>query len=104
MEQSNVSSISETARPRTPARKDSTGQEQVTKPQVVGERSQELEVLYNELRDARADFNEAIKACAEDSGYNAAAVRAHIVAKCNDRTAQARARAAQQLELFDALS
>lgn len=82
-------------------RKDSDGQEQVTKPEVIQNRMPELERLYNEVRDCRADFNDAVKLAAEDSGYNAAAVRSHVVAVCNDRVEAARVKVNQQLELFE---
>lgn len=87
-------------RPRT-GRKDASGQEQVTKPEVIQNRMPELERLYEELRTAREDFNAAVKSAAEDGGYNAGAVRAHVVAVRNDRVEQARTKANQQLELFE---
>lgn len=95
-----VSTIGTTA-PRAAGRKDALGQEQVTKPEVIATRMSQLESLYNELRDARGDFNEAIKAAAEDSGYNASAVRSHVVATCNDKLDAMRQKASQQLELFE---
>lgn len=92
--------------PRRPrkGRKDSSGQEQVTKPDVIRARMHELEGCYNDLKEARSIFNEAVKAAAEDSGYNASAVRSHVVAVATDRIAQARAKVSQQLELFDSLT
>jgi hypothetical protein len=65
-------------------RKDSEGQEAVIKHHVLLEKETELVNLANASNNAATDFGEAIKACAEASGYNAAAVRKYIAAKVGE--------------------
>jgi len=77
------------------------GQEAVRRPEVVAKRIEALETLARRQQEAGKDLSEAIKACAEESGYNAAAVRRLVSARLGDAFAERKRDAEQQLELFE---
>lgn len=88
-----------TRKPR--GRKDENKQEAVTQPKIVKERIDELVSLHRASHSAAELLSEGIKKAAEDSGYNAAAVRKLVVARAGEKFAEAKRLAAQQMELFD---
>lgn len=89
-------------KPRKPrGRKDADKQELVTQPKIVGEKIDELVNLYRAQHDASVEFSDGIKAVAEKSGYNAAAVRKLVVARAGEKFAEQKRLVEQQMELFD---
>ena len=86
---------------RTRGRKDADKQEAVTKPNVVGERIEELVRLHTKAKEAATDESEAIKKCAEDSGYNATNIRSLVVARAGESFQEKKKNIEQQMELFD---
>jgi len=82
-------------------RKDADKQETVTKPDIVGEKIYSLVILYKASQSAGAEFGDAVKAAAEASGYNAAAIRKFVVARAGENFAEKKRDLEQQMELFD---
>jgi hypothetical protein len=82
-------------------RKDADKQEAVTKPQVVEKRIVELVQLHIAAHDASEAESDAIKKCAEDSGYNASAIKKFIVARAGDKFLEKKRDCEQQMELFE---
>ena len=90
-----------TKAPKARGRKDSQGQSEVIRSDVVKDRLDELVRLYNVATESTDALSEAVNAAAEASGFNAAAVRAVVRAKATD-TWQDKAQKAAQLALaFD---
>ncbi len=86
---------------RIHGRKDENKQEGVTVPEKVKEGIDELVTLYRAQHTAAEDFSAAVKAVAEKSNYNAAAVRKFVVARAGEKFAEAKRLSEQQMELFD---
>ena len=86
---------------RARGRKDASKQEGVTVPEAVKARIDELVTLYKATQTASEDFSSAVKAVAEKSSYNAAAIRKFVVARSGEKFAEAKKLAEQQMELFD---
>lgn len=82
-------------RKKAVGRKDSEGQEQVMRPDVLKERAKELMRLDVEAKDAATAFGDAVKVCAEKSGFNASTVRKLIRARNSDDFAGAKAKVEQ---------
>lgn len=82
-------------------RKDEEGQEQPIKLDPVRERIQQLITLHHSAKEASADFSDAIKKCAEDSGLNAAAVRRFVIARAGDKFDARKKDVAQLSILFE---
>lgn len=82
-------------------RQDSEGQEAVIKHKVIKDREEELVQLYNKAAEAASDLSEAIKKAAEDSGYNAGAVKKRIAAIANDNWDAQKKKAAQLALIFE---
>jgi excinuclease UvrABC ATPase subunit len=70
---------------KTRGRKDAGGQSSVIKHSLVLERETELMGLATKAAGAKTEFAEAVKACAEASGYNAAAVRKYILSRVGEK-------------------
>lgn len=88
-------------RKRAEGRKDDEKQPAVTKPQVVGERIEELVRLHGASVTAATEAKEAITKCAEDSGYNAANVRKLVLARYGEKFPEVKRNIDQQAELFE---
>ena|SRR5258708_16634648 len=86
---------------RARGRKDENKQEGVTVPSKVKDAIDELVVLYRAQHAAAEDFSAAVKAVAEKSNYNAAAIRKFVVARAGEKFQEAARLAEQQLELFN---
>jgi len=86
---------------KTRGRKNPDRQEAITQPDVVKDRIDELVKLYSAAGEAQEQFNDAVKTCAEKSGYNASAVRKFVLARAGEKYEEAKKLAAQQMELFD---
>lgn len=86
---------------RARGRKDASKQEGVTVPDAVKARIDELVTLYKATQTTSEDFSSAVKAVAEKSSYNAAAIRKFVVARSGEKFAEAKKLAEQQMELFD---
>lgn len=71
------------SRGRSTGRKDK-GQEAVFNPEALATRADDLVKLYKAQCTAASDFSEAVKACAEKAGVNAANIRKFVVAKAGD--------------------
>jgi hypothetical protein len=84
-------------------RKDATGQEAVIELDIVRNRLPELCGLLRTSLAANVELNEAIKACAEDSGLIAAALKRFVTARVKDKAAERRRDAAQICMMFDEL-
>lgn len=82
-------------------RRDSSGQEQVFKPESVATRADELVKLYKAQQDAATDFGDAIKATAENAGINAASLRKFIIAKAGDNFDETKAKVLQLALVFE---
>jgi ABC-type branched-subunit amino acid transport system substrate-binding protein len=82
-------------------RKDADKQEAITQPEVVSEKIDELVRLYGASQSAGVEFSDAVKAAAEASGYNVAAIRKFVVARAGENFAEKKRDLAQQLELFE---
>lgn len=76
-------------------------QEAVTRPDMVAERIDQLERLAVKANEAAKDLSDAIKKVAEDSGYNAAAIKSLVAARVGDKFEERKRGAEQQLELFN---
>lgn len=81
-------------------RKDSQSQEAVIKHHVLVEREAELVNLATAKNTAAAEFSDAVKVCAEASGYNAAAVRKYIAAKVGNDFDEAKKKVEQLSLIF----
>lgn len=81
-------------------RKNADNQEAVTRPQLVSEKIDELVLLYTTAQACSADFGDAVKAAAEASGYNAAAIRKFVVARAGENFQERKRELEQQMELF----
>jgi hypothetical protein len=82
-------------------RQDKIGQEAIIDSSVIKEREQELVRLYNRSGEAQEDLSTAIKKTAEDSGFNAAAVRRYITAKAGDDFDKQKKHVQQLALIFD---
>lgn len=88
-------------RKRVKGRKDENKQELATQPKLVGEKIDELVTLYKTHAESGVALSDGIKAVAEKSGYNAAAVRKLVVARAGEKFAEQKRLVEQQMELFD---
>ncbi len=86
---------------RARGRKDADKQEAVTRPQLVKERIDELVRLHLEAHTSSEAASDAIKKAAEDSGYNAGALKKFVVARAGEKFAEKKRDCEQQMELFD---
>lgn len=86
---------------RARGRKDENKQEGVTVPSKVKDAIDELVNLYRAQHMAAAGFSDAVKAVAEKSNYNAAAIRKFVVARAGEKFAESKRLAEQQMELFE---
>jgi hypothetical protein len=82
-------------------RKDADKQEAITQPDVINGRIDELLRLYGASQSAGVEFSDAVKAAAEASGYNVAAIRKFVVARAGENFADKKRDLQQQMELFD---
>ena len=89
----------EVRKPR--GRKNADKQEAVTKPQVVEAKIDDLVVLHKAAVTAAEEESEAIKKCAEESGYNAGAIKKLVVARAGDKFQEKKRDIGQQYELFE---
>ena len=94
-------SIQKQSRRGTIGRKDVSGGEEITRPEVIRNGLGEAEKLWHKKKAASDEFNECIKKLAEDGGYNTSAVRAHINAIARGTYKTHKQRVSQQLELFE---
>lgn len=86
---------------RARGRKDSSGTEEITQPAVVKGKLQHLVDGYHEVCTVRTQFNDDLKAVAEESGYLTSALRSHVVAIHNNTYLKHQQRVSQQMELFE---
>lgn len=82
-------------------RKDKSGQEKVIKWDVLKAKLPELEKLCCVLDTKKAEFSEAVKACAEESGLMASAIRKVVRAKIDNRYIDKKREADQLALVFD---
>ncbi len=76
------------------------GQEEVTKPKEMVKKLPHLVRLKKAADEAAAQLGDAIKKVAEDTGYNAANVRALVAAKAGENYGKVYRNVEQQHELF----
>lgn len=81
------------------ARKDASHQEKVILTSVVKEHIDKLLTLHSKAATASEDFSSAIKATAEKSGINAAALRKFVAARAGENF-EDRKRDCEQLSLL----
>lgn len=79
-------------------RKDAEGQEAVIKLESLTKRIDHLITLKRKVETATADYSDAIKAVAEESGLNAPVVRSFIAARAGEKFEERR-RVVEQLSL-----
>lgn len=77
------------------------GQEEVTKPKEMVKKLPHLLRLKKAADEAAAQLGDAIKKVAEDTGYNAANVRALVAAKAGENYGKVYRNVAQSYELFE---
>lgn len=82
-------------------RQDNTGQEAKIEESIITEREDELIGLLTRSNEAAEDLSTAIKKAAEDSGYNAAAIRKYIAAKESDTFDAVKKKVTQLALIFD---
>ena len=85
---------------RATGRKGPDKQELVTKPDVIKKGIDNLVTLHHHAAAASEQLNDAVKALAEKSGYNASAVRKFMLARAGEKYEEMKKLAEQQLELF----
>lgn len=83
------------------ARKDQSGQEVVQRPQVVKNAATELIAAKKKLAHATETLSKLIKKVAEESGYNAKAIRGWLGATVGESFEKAKRDIDQQAELFE---
>lgn len=72
-------------RGRKPAgRKDGEKEELTLRPDVLKDRARELVKLHQNAKDASAVYAEAVKTCAEKSGFKASVIRTLVAARNSD--------------------
>lgn len=88
--------------PQTRGRRGNDGQEQVPEPSVVESSMTRLLQLYAEAEGAKEVLSDAVKKCAEKSGFNAGAIKKFVKARADDDddNFSLRKREAQQLVLL----
>ena len=82
-------------------RQDSQGQEAAMRPDVLKSRLAELVKLHGAAAEAAADLNDAIKACAEKSGYLASVIRKRVVAEAGENFADKKREVTQLALAFE---
>lgn len=82
-------------------RKGPDKQELVTKPEIIKAGIDNLVTLHHHAGSAAETLNDAVKALAEKSGYNASAVRKFMLARAGEKYEEMKKLAEQQLELFE---
>ena len=80
-------------------RKDADKQEAVLQHETVATRIDELLTLYRRQETAAEAFGDAVKKCAEDSGFLASVVRRFVTARAGERFHE-KHRENEQLELL----
>lgn len=87
------------ARKGVQGRKDAQKQEKVIDLKIIKDRLPELKAAKGRAKNASAEYSDAIKAAAKDSGLNSSAVRRFVDAAAGDNIVE-RKRDAEQLQLL----
>jgi hypothetical protein len=86
---------------RVAGRKDSEKEEITLRADVLKERARELVRLHMDVKNASAVYAEAVKTCAEKSGFKAAVIRTLVAARNSDDFDGRKQKAKQTVLAFD---